>query len=99
MQLGEGELRGPIDGDKEVEPALGGAYALDHQPIGAPHGAILIGAWSNANDISLPRGRGSRGGRVEGATRANTEDSRLRRQRRRQYQHQQGDRGKTHGWA
>src|ERR1700757_2730920 len=25
VQLGEGELRGPIDGDEEVEPALGGA--------------------------------------------------------------------------
>jgi len=26
MQLGESELRGPIDGDEEVEPALRGAY-------------------------------------------------------------------------
>jgi hypothetical protein len=76
-----------------------GVLALDDQPVGAPHGAILIGAWSNANDISLPRDRRSRGGRMEGATRANIEDSRLRRQRRRQYQHQQGDRGETHGRA
>src|SRR5215475_9717430 len=29
MQLGEGELRGPIDGDKEVEPALRGSYFGD----------------------------------------------------------------------
>ena len=29
MQLGEGQLRGPIDGDKEVEPALRGAYFGD----------------------------------------------------------------------
>jgi len=26
MQIGEGELRGPIDGGEEVEPALRGAY-------------------------------------------------------------------------
>jgi hypothetical protein len=25
MQLGKGELGGPIDGDEEIEPALGGA--------------------------------------------------------------------------
>lgn len=25
MQLGEGELGGPIDGDEQIEPALGGA--------------------------------------------------------------------------
>ncbi len=25
MQLGEGKLRGPVDGDEEVEPTLGGA--------------------------------------------------------------------------
>lgn len=29
VQLGEGELRGPIDGDEEVEPALRGAYFGD----------------------------------------------------------------------
>jgi len=29
MQLGEGQLRGPIDGDKEVETAHSGAYFGD----------------------------------------------------------------------
>jgi hypothetical protein len=29
VQLGEGELRGPIDGDEEIEPALRGAYFGD----------------------------------------------------------------------
>ena len=29
MQLSEGELRGPIDGDEEIEPALRGAYFGD----------------------------------------------------------------------
>jgi hypothetical protein len=74
-----------------------GVLALDDQPIGAPHGAILIGAWSDADDISWPRGRGSRRGHEEGATPADIQDSRLRRQRRWQHHHQQGDRGEVHG--
>ena len=49
-------------------------FPLDDEPVGAPHGAILIGAGSDPDDISWLGGRGGGGRQAEGAARANIED-------------------------
>ena len=53
---GEGELRGPIDGDKEIEPALRGAYFGDVDVAVADRVGLELALYALAVlDVRQPR--------------------------------------------